>query len=597
MAKSSDQYPPSSLLSPDSNQTTGGRAPRTRKTHAVVTISHWSMVILLALNLLTGMRLGWGYIDSWFGGPFGWWATALNAISPTGSLFGIDLITLHVSLAFLLLLNIGVYVIYLFRSRASKRLSVTRQDMSRLVDGVRSGGFWQNKRALWSANVLVYWAAFLFIGALVVTGVALYRVDWALATGLGGYDVMRWVHAFAAYLFLPYILLHVVLQWFFGNFWAIFKAQFYRPHLKAGLVGLLLTVPMVVGLYAWNERTETLDVPRLSGEMSAPILNGKPDDAVWDQAEPVVIRTVKGVNNPKDHVDVSVKAVHDGSQIYFQVQWDDPDVSFKRYPLLKTAKGWKVLQTEMETANESVFYEDKFSMYITAVDNGGCAETCHVGVGPDGVQKGVHFTAGEVGDVWHWKSVRTGPMNALENEPGYMDDQHFRTPDPIPDKPKKRYKAGYHADPKSGGGYRTNFVKLDSKKALADTYVQPILLPPTNKIKPNPDPATNEAGVKWWIHEKEGIPYTPEADTYAIGTLIPNILIKPIQGDRADVRAKGAWTDGTWTLEVSRVLNTGSDYDVPFSTEEPVYLSVAAFNRTQTRHSEHIKPVRVVLEP
>jgi hypothetical protein len=30
---------------------------------------------------------------------------------------------------------------------------------------------------------------------------------------------------------------------------------------------------------------------------------------------------------------------------------------------------------------------------------------------------------------------------------------------------------------------------------------------------------------------------------------------------------------------------------------KPVYISVALYNRTQTRHSEHIRPVRVVVQP
>jgi hypothetical protein len=36
---------------------------------------------------------------------------------------------------------------------------------------------------------------------------------------------------------------------------------------------------------------------------------------------------------------------------------------------------------------------------------------------------------------------------------------------------------------------------------------------------------------------------------------------------------------------------------VAFSPARPVYLSVATYNRNQTRHGEHIEPVRVVLEP
>jgi hypothetical protein len=59
-----------------------------------------------------------------------------------------------------------------------------------------------------------------------------------------------------------------VLQWVFGRFWAIFKAQFYRPHLRAGLIGLALAVPLVVGLYLWNDHAK--DRPRPGDGIAAP---------------------------------------------------------------------------------------------------------------------------------------------------------------------------------------------------------------------------------------------------------------------------------------------------------------------------------------
>jgi Ethylbenzene dehydrogenase len=196
-----------------------------------------------------------------------------------------------------------------------------------------------------------------------------------------------------------------------------------------------------------------------------------------------------------------------------------------------------------------------------------------------------------------WKSVRTDPMGALTGEPGFMDDQYFGPPDPPPSDPKKRYTGGYHADPKTAGGYRANFVKLHPDKPLSETYVHPILLPPVLETQPNADPATSEHGVTWWIHESQGIPYTKERDTYPVGSLLPNILITPLEGDRADVRTKGAWNNQQWTLEVNRVFDTQSKYDVPLEFGKPIYITIAAFNRTQIRHSEHIKPIRFVMQP
>jgi hypothetical protein len=259
-----------------------------------------------------------------------------------------------------------------------------------------------------------------------------------------------------------------------------------------------------------------------------------------------------------------------------------------------------VLQNAFEWADENEYYEDKLAMYITDVKNGACATTCHLGEGPDarkGLKHGLHYTEnGEVGDVWHWKAIRTNPMGDLLGEPGYADDQHFRPADPLPAQPKTRYTAGYYPDPNTGGGYKYNFEKIDPSKPLAETFVRPIMLPATETIRPNSDPKTSEYGAQWWIQKAKGIKYTPELDTYPVGSLIPNMLLEPFQGDEADVRAKGDWQKGMWTLEIRRVLDTKSKYDVAFSTERPVYISLGTFNRSQTRHSEHIKPVKVVLE-
>lgn len=569
------------------------------KTQLFVTVCHWTIVLLLTLSLLSGMRIGWGYQESLLGGVDGLWGSLLGFLSPKGSLFGVNLIDLHIYLAFLMLLTAGVYTGYMIRSRSTRRLSVTGKTFEKLFDGLRRGHFLQNKVALWSANLLVYWIAFLFVALLTVTGIALYRVDLGLTGVYGSYDTMRFLHGLVAYLLLPYTIIHTLLQWFFGRFWTIFKAKIWWPHVRAGLFAVGVCSPVVAGLYFLDRIPTTLTAPRLPADLAAPILDGDPSDSSWATGKPVMIRTVKGAND-LDHVDVAVKAVHDGQYVYFQFQWRDADVSYKRYPLLKTAAGWQMLQTAYERADENVYYEDKLSMYITNVPNGSCASTCHLGVGPysaKGEKHGLHYTQGEVGDVWHWKAVRTDPMGELTGEPGFLDDQYFGPAVALPKDPKERYTGGYYPDPSEGGGYAYNFTKLDPEKPVGETYVLPQFLPPSDMGYTNPDAGTSEQGQIWWIQKSQAIPYTREADTYPVGSIIPNIVISPLTGDRGDVRGKAKWHDGRWTLETRRLLDTGSDYDVAFVPGEPVYITVATYNRTQTRHGEQITPVRVMLQP
>jgi hypothetical protein len=134
------------------------------------------MGTLLGLTFHTGMRLGWGLLDSPLGGPHGRWSAVLRAMAPTGALCGVDLSTVHVSCAWLLLLNAGIYPGYMCRAKASRRLRMTGTDLGTLGRVIRTGGFERNTGALWSANLLISGLAFTVLAGLAVTGVAAQRV-------------------------------------------------------------------------------------------------------------------------------------------------------------------------------------------------------------------------------------------------------------------------------------------------------------------------------------------------------------------------------------------------------------------------------------
>ena len=87
----------------------------------------------------------------------------------------------------------GIYTAYMFRSGASRRLRVSRQTFERLRQGAFERGLKWNKSSLWSSNLLVYWIGFAFVVVLVLTGIAIYRVDWGGYALFGGYDTSRWI--------------------------------------------------------------------------------------------------------------------------------------------------------------------------------------------------------------------------------------------------------------------------------------------------------------------------------------------------------------------------------------------------------------------
>ena len=99
----------------------------------------------------------------------------------------------------------------------------------------------------------------------------------------------------------------------------------------------------------------------------------------------------------------------------------------------------------------------------------------------------------------------------------------------------------------------------------------------------------------WWQEWGDTQPYLKEKDNLPTGSVLPSILLKkPLSGDRGHVTAKGRWSNGVWQLEMSRLLDTGSKYDLAIT--DGIYLWVAVFDHSQTRHSYHIRPVYLNLE-
>jgi len=122
----------------------------------------------------------------------------------------------------------------------------------------------------------------------------------------------------------------------------------------------------------------------------------------------------------------------------------------------------------------------------------------------------------------------------------------------------------------------------------------PALLEPFQGLDMAPE-ASDDVAV--FLRHEDVVPYEAALDRYPVGTVMPAVIVKSaMQGDRGDVSAVSRWENGVWTMEVSRKLDTGSEFDVAFAEDRPTYLWVAAFNHAQTRHSRHLYPVKVALE-
>lgn len=293
-------------------------------------------------------------------------------------------------------------------------------------------------------------------------------------------------------------------------------------------------------------------------------------DQIWSKAKHVAVPVSGGANLKNGQTTVRIRALYTADRAYFLMTWADPTRSLRRAPFQKQADGsWaKVKDPNDKGGDNNLYYEDKLAMIwnisIKNFQQSGCFATCHAG--ETGKPYGNKYTAseGELGDIWHWKSVRTGPVGQVDDQ--YVDSTRYDE--------EKAPEAGRHGDPKTGGGYADNKL-VDGKPQFAL--------------------AGNKPAPPYWIIDSQKI--VLDDSKYKAGDEVPGIVISPFAGDRGDISARGVYTNGVWTLEVSRKLVTGSKYDVQFSNlTQPYYFGVAVFDNAQVRHGFQMGATRIVFK-
>jgi hypothetical protein len=293
---------------------------------------------------------------------------------------------------------------------------------------------------------------------------------------------------------------------------------------------------------------------------AAPELDGEADEAAWAEAPELSIPVAGGANNGS--TDIKLKSVYTDDMVYFVATWADPTESWLRAPWEKQADGsWKKLADPNDKGGDNnVYYEDKLSFIwninesIKGFETAGCFGLCHVGENSDVKPYGNKYTAteGEIGDIWHWKSVRN--LNQIDDQ--YVDSTRFS---------EDTKEAGRKSDAKDSGGYADN--QTEDKKL-------PAFMAPDGGAKD---------GSPGYILDSEKVAF--DDTLFAAGDRIPGILKSEIVGDRGDIAASWKYADGAWTLEFGRKLNTGSETDVQFDAMDGVYhFGVAVFENAQVRH-------------
>jgi len=299
----------------------------------------------------------------------------------------------------------------------------------------------------------------------------------------------------------------------------------------------------------------------------APVLTAGAADPAWSKAKSLSVPLLGGVNFKagKGATNATLKAVYSGDMLYVLLQYDDPTQSVRRFPYQKQADGsWKKLKDAKDKGgDDNVYYEDKFALIwnignsIKGFDKQGCMTACHAG--EPGKPFGNKYTssAGELGDMWHMKSIRTGYIGQVDDQ--YLDNTRF-------DKDKAP-EAGRKSDAKTGGGYTD--VKLVNGKP---EFMSKSAIP------------SNKKGGLYYIKEADKVAF--DDSKFKAGDEVASIIVTPFTGDRGDIATAIAWKGGKWTAVMSRKLVTGSKTDVQFDKLDATYdFGVAAFDNAQVRHA------------
>jgi hypothetical protein len=602
--------------------------PGSRSTDYGTVVLHALIAGSFLVLVATGLRIA---TDD----PETGWLVVLDPLLPTR-----DLWFNHTVAGAVLMSALVAYFGYVRLARLQHRV---RLDWARIQAMLRPG------RARWAAiNVAVYWVMMLALATEVVTGVLLFA-------GVGG--IVLVVHRDVTFLCLATVVSHVALHAKWGGWPQLLRilrpARLTVPDAPPDLAELLareiqhrarleqklrevvrprsgppaapparatgptrlevnpfataLALALVVGGLAIGAEQATRPILRVMKVPSAaaPVLDGDLSDPVWARTAPVAVRTTQGGDFGATHESrIELRAVHDGEFAYFALVWDDPTRSLKHHPLVKRDGTWRIAASRPDLGDETRYNEDKLAILLTPPGLPLIGSAIHLARlpladRPPGVTgRGLHYTEdGSIADVWQWRAAHAGPY-------GHIDNCHFggpASPGSRSSPPQSHYRGGFSVDP-GRVPHMPNLTEVVKGKTTA--LVRPVRLPRDYKAlaqamgRLSDDPGESESdGSRWWMTMAESAPYSTELDrTIPDGTVIPGVLmLDAVETTHASIRGAARWAAGRWTLEIVRRLHTGSPHDVPIGSSALMWL--AAFDHADKRHTRHIRPLRLEVDP
>jgi uncharacterized protein YbaA (DUF1428 family) len=276
----------------------------------------------------------------------------------------------------------------------------------------------------------------------------------------------------------------------------------------------------------------------------------------WKEAERAKI-VVTGAGTVEGNIiPLKVRSVYTKDEMFILFTWHDYNKSMDKNAWKFTGGKWSKIKANEDRLGV-VWEINRIDKFATK----GCTVLCHNE--PKNHEEWFYAVSSprEKADLWHWKAVRSNPV-------GYTEDGY------VIENPSKKPEEGRKRDAGSGTKAKSNRTKDKSKPA----YMQ--------------SPSMNPS-IAGSLLVKEGVEIKDHS-AFKEGDKIPGYMLHPEwKGSFADVKTKGVWQNGKWTVMMRRKHQTGNDDDVQFNTRKTYPFAVAVFDNSGDHDSYNSEPLKL----
>lgn len=283
---------------------------------------------------------------------------------------------------------------------------------------------------------------------------------------------------------------------------------------------------------------------------------GDAGSSVWNQAkEAKIVLTGAGSVEGKV-IELKTKSVYTGDEIFFRFEWPDKDKSMNKNRWKFSGGKWTKIKGDEDRLGV-VFEINRIDKFATK----GCAVLCHNESKNEKEWYYAVSSSKEKADMWHWKAVRSNPV-------GFAEDGFVTT------NPSKKPEEGRKRDASNDTKAKSNRTKDKSGPAYMQDPSKPASIPDSLLVAQAVEIKSNPG--------------------FKDGDEIPGyMLYTDWKGSFADVKTKGVWQNGKWTVMMSRKLETGYDDDVQFNTRKKYPFALAVFDNAHEHNSYNSEPLKL----